>query len=511
MGIELRARLSALRRRAVSMRGTPTARPARGEGFLVAMVLAAAAYFVPRGISWNADTHMFLTASIVDRGSLNIDPFAQLTGDLALANGHFFADKAPGLSLIAVPFYLLIKFTLLGGHPLTSLYAVPDPQRIDFLVRYLLALTYAGVPTTAVTVMLYRFLPRLGLSTLWSAAVALAYGLATPARAFADQFFSHQLVAALLFGAFLLLYRARHTGVSTTYALFAGLLLGWSIISEYPTALIALALGVFALTSPNGGRRLAMLVAAGAAPALLIGALYNTLAFGGPLNTGYSHLAGPEVFRTGQGQGLLGVTVPHLDALWQTTFGPYRGIFLLSPVLLLAVPGFVALRRRAAWRAESRLWLAIVAVYALFTLSYFAWDGGYSLGPRDFLPALPFLMLPIGALLTAGRDPRWRFAFAALATCSALIVNLATAVGPLFSPAFDSPLTQWVWPRLLAGQLDNNWGMVFGLPGILQLLPLCLILGGIAVLYWRRVGKHATLAATGREPVAEGSVAAARH
>jgi hypothetical protein len=366
------------------------------------------------------------------------------------------------------------------------------------------------VPTAAVTVMLYRFLPRLGLSARWSAALALTYGLATPARAFAGQFFSHQLVAALLFGAFLLLYRARHDGTSTAFVLFAGLLLGWSIISEYPTALIALALGVYALTSPRGGRRLATLVAIGATPALLIAALYNTLAFGGPLNTGYSHLAGPEVFRTGQGQGLLGVTAPHLDALWQTTLGPYRGLFLLAPVLLLAVPGFVALWRRADWHAESRLWLAIVAIYALFTISYFAWDGGYSLGPRDFLPALPFLMLPIGALLAPGRDPRWRLTFAALAICSALIVNLATAVGPLFSPAYDSPLTQWVLPRLVAGQLDNNWGMLFGLPGLLQLLPLGLILAGLAALYWRRLGKHATLAAPGIDSVAGAPMVGAR-
>jgi hypothetical protein len=459
------------------------------------MVLVAAAYFVPRGISWNADTHLFLTASIVDRGALNIDPLAAFTGDVAAAHGHFYADKAPGLSLLATPVYLLLKYALLGGHPLTSLYAVPEPQRIDFLVRYLLALVYAGVPTAIVTVLLYRFLPRLGVGAHWSAAVALAYGLATPARTFAGEFFSHQLAAALLFGAFVLLYRARQGELDARWAALAGLLLGTAVITEYPTALIALALGIYALTAPATGRRLVWFAGLGAVPPLLVGALYNTLAFGGPLSTGYSHLAGPEAFRTGQAQGFLGITLPHLDALWQTTFGPYRGLFLLAPVLLLAAPGFVALWRLPQWRAEARLVLAVVTVYGLFTISYFAWDGGYSLGPRDFLPALPFLVLPIGALLSPGRDPRWHWAFGALALCSALVVNLATAVGPLVAPSYSSPLTQWVLPQLAAGRLDNNWGLLFRLPGLLQLLPLCLALGGLGLLYWRHTDGHAILAA----------------
>ena len=74
--------------------------------FIVALV---GAWFTIPGSLWNADTHMFLTASIVDRASLNIDPFSALTGDIASAHGHFYADKAPGLSLAAVPVYALIR------------------------------------------------------------------------------------------------------------------------------------------------------------------------------------------------------------------------------------------------------------------------------------------------------------------------------------------------------------------------------------------------------------------
>ena len=380
---------------------------------------------------------------------------------------------------------------------------MPEAQLIDFLERYLLAIVYGAIPTGILTALLASFLARLGLTERWRIILALTYALGTIARPFAGQFFSHQLAALLVFGAFVLLYRLRHGELDERFAALAGLLVGYAFITEYPTVLIALALGLYALTAPNTGRRLVAWMAAGAVPPLLVGALYNTLAFGGPLRLSYANLAGPTVFRTGQAQGIMGVTHPHLDALWQTTFGPYRGIFLVSPLLLLAVPGFVALWRRAGWAAETRLWLGIVAVYALFSVSYFAWDGGFSMGPRQFLPALPFLMLPIGELLRPERNRRWRIVAAILAAWSIVVVEAATAVGALFDPKYTSPLTQYVLPRLLAGSLDNNWGLIFGLHGLPQLLPLYLLIAVILWRHWRKQAPRATLAQSATEQADE--------
>src|SRR5262249_24653890 len=134
-----------------------------------------------------------------------------------------------------------------GGRPLAALYALPETQRVDFLVRYLLALVYAGVPTAIVTVLLYRFLPRLGVGVRWSAALALTYGLGTIALPFPSRFFSHQLAAARIFGAFVLLYRVRHGELDRRFFVLVGGLLGCAVITEYPTALLVLALVVYAL------------------------------------------------------------------------------------------------------------------------------------------------------------------------------------------------------------------------------------------------------------------------
>ena len=488
----LKRPLAALARQRAPRADEGARRKTPGAGWIVLLIVLCAAYFVPRGTSWNADSHIFLTASIVDRGRLNIDPLAPYTGDKSYANGHYYSDKAPGLSLLAVPVYAFAKQTIMGGKPYTALFAVPEIQRTDFLIRYLLAIVFAALPTGVIAALLYSFLARLGVDGKWRAGLALTYGLGTIARPFADQFFSHQLAASLVFSGFVLLYRIRHGELRVgMMAPLAGFLLGYAVLTEYPTALIVLALSVYALTTPAEGRRVLGFLTLGAVPPLLVGAIYNTLAFGGPLSPGYAHLAGPEAFRIGQAQGLMGVTYPHLDALWQMTFGPYRGLFMLSPVLLLVLPGFWMLRRRVTWRAETRLWLVIVALYGLFSVSYFAWDGGFSMGPRQFLPVLPFLMLPIGEVTRRAHDWRWRIVATMLAICSVVIVEAATAVGPLFDPRYSSPLTQWVWPRVLTGQLDNNWGMLFGFPGLLQILPLALLVAAIALWHWRGAQPHA--------------------
>ena len=516
------SRAGTLRRRLFGRASRPSA--PSPERLIAVVVILVAAYFVPRGVSWNADTHIFLTASMVDRGSITLDPFAHFTGDIAFAHGHYYADKAPGLSLLMIPVYALLKYTLLGGHTYASLFALPPAARDDFLVRYLLTLVYAGIPTGILCVLLYRFLGRFEISNFWRALVALTYGLGTFARAFAGELFSHQLSALLVFGAFLLLYRIQRGEVTQRAQILVGLLLGTAIITEYPTALIVLAIMLYALAGHHAWRKTLARIAAGALPPLVIGALYNTLAFGGPLSLGYAHLDGPQSFRLGQAQGFFGITAPHLDALWQTTFGPYRGIFLLSPVLLLAIPGFVLLWRKPKWRRETLLWLAIVVIYGLFSVSYYAWNGGYSMGPRQFLPALPFLMVPVGAFIAHRQSRRWRALVLILAACSIIVVELAAAVDPLVAPSYRSPLTQWVLPRLagltpdpsspslvpvalwhallthaplfVTARLDNNWGMLFGLPGLLQLVPLLVLVAMFVLQYWQAVRHHARVSAT---------------
>src|SRR5688572_8554683 len=69
---------------------------------LFLFALAAYAYFYQAG-GWNQNTRFDLTRAIVEDGTLRIDRFAHNTGDLARRDGHAYCDKAPGVSLLAVP------------------------------------------------------------------------------------------------------------------------------------------------------------------------------------------------------------------------------------------------------------------------------------------------------------------------------------------------------------------------------------------------------------------------
>lgn len=482
-----------------------------GAGSVILILFFAYCYFIPRGALWNADTHIFLAASIVDRGQLNIDPYQQFTGDKSSYAGHFYSDKAPGSSLLAVPAYLLVKETLYQGKTdYLQLLNTSDAKRTDFLARYLITLLLVGIPSALLGGLLYRFLAYLNLGPRGRLALALGYGLGTIAFAFSTVFFSHQIAALLLFAAFYLLFCLKRGTISSWHYLSAGLLAGYAIITEYPTALIVGCLALYLLFYTRKQWQPPALFVAGMLPSLAIAAVYNTLCFGSPINQGYANLAGPEAFRVGQSQGVFGITVPHLDALWQTTFGPYRGMFLLSPFLLLAIPGFLLLFRQRLWKSEAILWLSIALLYFLFAISYYAWDGGYSLGPRHFLPALPFLVLPIALVL---KERRWlRTLSVALIALSIVVVTLATAVFPLNDPRFDAPLTErvlpllvgiqpdaahpgvawstlwsafWSNPLLTNAQLDNNWGELFRLPGIWQLLPLVIGAAIVLLRFWR--------------------------
>jgi hypothetical protein len=117
---------------------------------------------------------------------------------------------------------------------------------------------------------------------------------------------------------------------------------------------------------------------------------YNTLAFGAPTATGYRYTEFAKVMPAG-------FQAPTLPMIWGVSFSPFRGIFFRSPYLLLAIAGFVAWWRNAKWRAEWWFCLALILLFLLYNMSYQVWWGGFSVGPRHFVSALPFFLPPIAA------------------------------------------------------------------------------------------------------------------
>lgn len=186
---------------------------------------------------------------------------------------------------------------------------------------------------------------------------------------------------------------------------------------------------------------------------------------------------------------------PSAEALWGLSFSPFRGLFPLAPWLLLALPGFALWLVAHVRRAEWALSVGIVALMVLFTGSSGMWWGGFAVGPRYLLPALPWLALPVVAVLA--RWQRWpaRALFALLALASLAGTWGMTLAEQAFPPdSMRNPWRDHLLANWQAGNLARNAGTVLGLEGAVSLLPLLLLVVALALLWWglaRRKQHHA--------------------
>jgi len=89
---------------------------------------------------------------------------------------------------------------------------------------------------------------------------------------------------------------------------------------------------------------------------------------------------------------------PGTDAFWHGLYGLLlgggKGLLVFCPAVVLALLGWPAFARGHG-RLAALLGAAVLA-RVLFVASYYDWHGGFCLGPRYLLMAVPFLVLPFG-------------------------------------------------------------------------------------------------------------------
>lgn len=473
----------------------------RPEAALFALALGAYAYFYQAG-GWNQNSRFDLVRAIVERGTSSIEGYHHNTGDLARKGGVHYCDKAPGASWLGALAYGIVHAS-----------AGPEDPGPGFLATsaYLTTVLAVGLPSAAGVVALYLLLVALGLRRRSAAPFAVAYGFATLAFPYSTLFYGHQLAASLLLIAFAILVRARQRlrvhGEAPRPAglVIAGLVLGVAVVVEYPAALAVLALCAYAARAfgPRRWQCLGWIAAGGLAPALALTA-YHSIVFGGPLQLPYHFSTQPH-----RGQGFMGIGVPSGESLWGLSFSRYRGLFYSAPWLLLAVPGAALLMRRRDLRAEGTVVATIALAFFWLNLSLVDWQGGWALGPRYLIPALPFLAIAAAGTTLWSFGSRWkrRAAHSAVVIAmaySALAMLAGTAVKPEVPSNIERPFDQYVVPHLARGELavstqgihmsaappDGprqawNLGHGLGLDGIASLVPLLLFAAACGLWLWR--------------------------
>lgn len=455
---------------------------------IFALLLACYAYVLPRWADWNQNSRLNLVLAMVDDGTVSIDRYVANTGDYAIYKGRTYSDKPPGIAFLALPAYLVLG-PILDLPPVSArLQALGDgaafgatlneegsglrADKIRFAIaQYVLTLVVVASASAGLGVLFYLALGRLGIGSTPAAVGALAYGLGTTAAPYAGNFYAHQLVAALLFGAFFVAWPAEAEKRCRPWVsgLLCGLLLGWAVIAEYPAVLIAAIVGLYALA--RRGRSWFLPLAVGGALPLLLLVVYDMVAFGTPLPIGYAHSA---LWQAQHTTGFMSISGPQLAAFWGLTFGAFRGLFVRAPWLLLALPAYVVWWRSGAHRSE--WWVVLLAPLALlgFYGSSAMWWGGFAAGPRYIVPLIPFLALPAAWL--GGRLWGWpvaRVAVSALMLLSVVLVWVEAVATQLFpSDGVRATWTGYVLPAWVEGNIARNLGMALGLAGPLSLMPL---------------------------------------
>ncbi len=472
-------------------------RPAIG----VFLILWASYAFFWHGRDWNTASRLMLTYAIVDRGTIRLDGLDDQTGDKARYKNHTYSDKLPGLSILAVPPYALAKLLLrLPDHPLGKAGFAYWPA------DYWVTLFTSGLATALTGAMLTSLSGSIGCGPRRAILIGLAYGLATPAYAYATLAYGHQASAACLFGSFALLWREPRGRVESASGL-AGFLAAYASVIELQVGPVSAILGLYALALAIGGKRPwagAIAFGLGAVGPTLILLGYNFVAFDSPFRMGYFYHVIPRFKDVHSIANPLGLSRPDWSRLNDLLLQPARGLFWYAPILMLAVPGLVVLGVRRHFGMVAVCSGTIGAV-VLVNLSYPEWTGGWSTGPRLLVPMLPFAMLGVTGLLGRGgrgpdlskaglpifSSPLWRGqgeggvarinrsdiltrSLNALALALALagwaIITLFQGVGaripdplPTVPPGMIDPLahplTQAVWP-IWAGERLPGW--VFG-------------------------------------------------
>ena len=376
----------------------------------------------------------------VEQGTLAIDGAILVLGDhedKSASGGHFYSNKAPGLSLAAIPVYRALRVVF------------PPPRHpSDPIFVWLRLLTVSALTVVALARLLRRLVPLPG-----GALVGFAVAFGTPLFFYARSFFAHAWVAALLLLSWDLAARGREReGSQRVSPLFAaaGALAGWAAVSEYTAAPLVLLL----LASCGSGRRAAAF-AAGAALPLAALFWYDAACFGSPFVLSTAREAFPR-YSALAGRGLFGIGPPSFSVAAGYLFHPARGLLLFSPFWLWLPLGILGWRRRGSDRRDAAWIAACVGVFFVLLTGYPNWHGGWSLGDRYLLPAyfLGALALPHAL---SGTVARGAFAVAALfAVVGHLLMTASWPHFPLDLPW--PPATGSLWflsrgwfaPNLLA-------------------------------------------------------------
>jgi hypothetical protein len=353
-------------------------------------------YSLNAGItSTNDGSHFALIWSLTENGTAALGSHASLAAhDSAVYKGRRFADRNPGLAMIAYVFVKVLTPLRFYFSPI-----VMDPYYVSSggSGGEILVATVILIPPlcgSLLFLVLYHVFRRFAVGSLIAMPASFVLILTSLTLRYATVLYSHILATLLVAGAFLmfvLLYDTR----SLRYLIWGHLLLASAVVVEHPTLVIYLPVLAFLLLAARPTfltrKGIAAFIVSGAIPAIPF-LIYNYVNFDNLFSIAHFHHSTFDYFQNPRDIFSLH-RFPRMAKQVLFLDGGFTSLFTSSPYyLLVPLAAIPFLRGEITWNAKYSLALAALAV-SIVPATTFSGDSGYDNDHRQMLFGLPFLML----------------------------------------------------------------------------------------------------------------------
>lgn len=426
---------------------------------LLFLLLYFPCVYFNHGSGWNQGARFAELHAIVLQGSLAIDSYHEMTGDKAHLHGQYYCEKAPAITLLALPAFgvaMLVQL-IVGAEPLSD-----GGRRISQWITTAGSVTLLAALGGVAFFALLRH--QLGDRAAYLGTFAVVLGSLT--LPYAGSLFAHAgTIGLLLITLWSILGRQRRDSLG-------GLCAGLAIASEYPALFPVVGLLVYLMTGGwDRGRRFAIALL----PGIVLILLKNYAITGSFLIPVYGF---NPTFAQISARHAFGFGWPTWERIGNLIWSEQRGLLFWNPAFLLAPVGLVTIARRDLALAVTLS--AATALIVIQTASFSGWDGGDAFGPRYLSPAIP--LIGLASAYGIARCPRIGWMLVAL---SISLMAIVAAVGVQPPGDIESPLRDFYLVHLRQLRLDSNLGALLGLSPLASVLLLAALSTLLVVLLLR--------------------------
>ncbi len=418
---------------------------------LFILFFATYSYFFQGG-GWNQNIRICQIRAMLNQHTFAVDEYKEdsqdppfefvNSGDWSYRDGHYYSNKSPGLSFMAlVPF---------GVTEYLVRYLLPSDNEQQIHVSAYVSTLFTTVICAAFLCLLIFFVSNhfLGLRRGDCLLVTLFFGCGTLIFSYSTTFYSHVPAAFFSFLSVVLTMYIKHDnpGRKKSTAVSAGFSAAIAVLVEPSTVLMLVCILAY-LISFKEGRGYVSFFLLGCIPPGIVQGFYNVVCFGSPLSSSYQYANDAVMVRiNGRLFGL-----PHLRNFIQLLFSSYRGLFISSPVLIMVLPGIIVALKQKKWMAEVTVSAVISFLVMVLIASFYAWHGGSAVGPRYLLPSFPFLFYL--AIFMFRKYPKTFKTLGMFSCC----INLAiTLVGNEIPNNVKNPLNSVILTNIVNGNVSVN-------------------------------------------------------